>query len=67
MPHRIQLQRRASWRKPADATVVTSATDHGNPYDWRICGRDESVRLFRERLYDPAAKPMRCGKRVSRY
>jgi hypothetical protein len=64
MPQRIQLQRRTGWRKPADAVVVTRVTDYGNPYHWRDYGRDESVRLFRERLHDPAATPMRRGKRI---
>jgi hypothetical protein len=64
MPRRIQLRRRAAWRKPADAIVVTRATNYGDPYDWRVYGRGESVRLFRERLGNPDAKPMRCGKRI---
>jgi hypothetical protein len=44
--------------------VPNGATDCANPYDWQFHGRDESVRLFRERLDNPEAKPMHCGKRV---
>jgi len=49
---RIQLQRRAGWRKPAGAVVVARPTRWGNPYAVGEYGREEAVRLYRAYLRD---------------
>lgn len=52
-PVRIQRQRTAGWRMPADAVYVGRPTAWGNPFPVATSGgelfpRDDSVRMFRE-------------------
>jgi hypothetical protein len=49
-PLRIQRRRSSGWRMPTSAVYVGRPTRWGNPFDWRICGRAEAVRLFEAHL-----------------
>jgi hypothetical protein len=51
-PRRIQLSRRAGWRKPADAIVVSRPTRFGNPFTANG-DRAEAVARYREWLETP--------------
>ena len=53
-PARVQRRRGVKgWRKPEGAVYVGRISDTkpgkwGNPFDWRVYGRAEAVRLHRE-------------------
>jgi hypothetical protein len=49
-PKRIQRRKSAGWRMPINVVYVGRPTRWGNPFDWRICGRAEAVRLFEVHL-----------------
>ena len=47
---RFQRSRRNGWRKPQGGVCCDRSSRWGNPFDWRIYGRAEPVRLFEEAL-----------------
>jgi hypothetical protein len=47
---RIQRSRRAGWRKPEGAVVVSRGTRWANPHDWRDLGHAEAVHRYRDDL-----------------
>jgi hypothetical protein len=55
-PHRVQLSRKAGWKKPGDTVVVARPTKWGNPFvpgKDGIPDRETAVRLFREATEAP--------------
>ncbi|HEX4507646.1 MAG TPA: DUF4326 domain-containing protein [Alphaproteobacteria bacterium] len=52
-PIRVQLSRRAGWRKPDNTVVVARPTVWGNPFPIGKLGRAEAVRRFRDMMGDP--------------
>ncbi|MFP3467194.1 DUF4326 domain-containing protein [Leifsonia sp. SIMBA_070] len=59
MPERIQLSRRAGWRKPSNTVVVARPTKWGNPFPVAEHGRERAVAMFREMIADPQAREAR--------
>lgn len=57
MPKRIQLSRRAGWRKPPNCVVVARPTCWGNPF---VVGKDgdaaECVRRFSTEIHHPNSR-----------
>lgn len=45
-PRRVQLSRKAGWRKPENTVVVARPTRFGNPFRVVDGNRDRAVRLF---------------------
>jgi len=56
-PERIQLRRTKGWRKPEGAIVVARPSIFGNPYDWRVYGRQDAVRWYRKALIEGVLQP----------
>ena len=50
-PHRIQLQRTKGWRMPPNTRKVDRSTRFGNPFEGRMYGREDAVRLHRGMAY----------------
>lgn len=50
MPKRIQRRRTKNWRMPEGAIYVGHPSVFGNPFDWRILGRQGAARLYRKWL-----------------
>jgi hypothetical protein len=46
-PLRIQLQRTKGWRMPPNTRKVDRSTRFGNPFEGRMYGREDAVRLHR--------------------
>jgi hypothetical protein len=53
MPRRIRLQRRAGWRKPAGAIVVSRPTRWGNPFP--VVHGDRAAAVERYRAWLPTS------------
>jgi hypothetical protein len=49
-PSRFQVHRAKASKPNPDARCVCRPTRWGNPFDWRVHGRPEAVRLYREAL-----------------
>jgi hypothetical protein len=50
-PVRIQQRRGVpGWRKPADCRSVARNSRWGNPYEEKVYGREEAIRLFEQDL-----------------
>jgi len=52
-PYRVQLSRRAGWRKPENTVVVSRPTVWGNPFPIGKLGREEAIRRFRKMTKSP--------------
>jgi hypothetical protein len=50
IPYRFQRSRKPGWRKPPGGICCDRSSRWGNPFDWRILGRTESVRQFKAAL-----------------
>ena len=53
-PYRVQLSRKAGWRRPDNTVVVGRPTAWGNPFPIGKIGREEAVKRFRAMLDSPA-------------
>lgn len=49
-PRRIQRKRTKGWKMPPNTVSVARPGLWGNPYSVEEYGREEAIRLFRERL-----------------
>ena len=57
MPKRIQRRRTRGWTKPEGAVYVGRPSIYGNPFSVPLCGRERSIRAFREAVlcgFDPS-------------
>lgn len=50
MPKRIQRRRTKNWRMPEGAIYVGRPSVFGNPFNWRIYGKQGAARLYRKWL-----------------
>ena len=46
-PYRFQRSRKRGWHKPLGGICCDRSSRWGNPFDWRILGRAESVGLYK--------------------
>jgi hypothetical protein len=66
-PKRIHIRRGVKgWRMPPNSKSVARPHRWGNPYDWRLLGRDEAIRLYREWLIGKDLTELR-GKNLACY
>ena len=48
VPHRVQRKRSKGWRMPPNTVYVGRPTRFGNPFNFKVSGREKAVKFYSE-------------------
>jgi hypothetical protein len=64
-PYRFQRKRTRGWRKPLGGICCDRSSRSGNPFDWRVMGREATVREYERALLEDRLSFTVAGRPLS--